>query len=451
MISIEQLELHAERIRASGALGRSELMLRLFNFFVECARTQRVPKEVEVAHDVFGKKADFDVAQDAVVRVYIHKLRRKMDEYYAGAGREEALRLTIPKGEYRFIFQDHAEPVYESEDAELARELASEAEVELESLVANAAAQQATRPWLPWLVGAVAALLVINLLFMWLHASSQFTSDKMQAVRSHPLWSKMLDDDLPIYIVVGDYYIFGELDDDGIQVRRLVREFDINSPTDLEQYLKNNPDQVARYMDMSLQYLPTSIAFALRNVMPVLEPSKKSERQVQVILASDLTPAMLRSAHIVYVGLLSGMKVLAPVVFENSRFAIGDSFDELVDQQTGRNYVSQAGSLSETKTTYIDYGYVSARTGQDGNEIVILAGTRDVALLHLAEALTQPASLDAISKQIKKPQDFEALYSVTALGRSNLGGELLLTHPLSEPIGHQSQTDAVTSVNSITH
>lgn len=450
MISLEQLELHAERIRASGVLGRSELMLRLFNFFVDCARAQRIPKEVEVAHDVFGKKADFDVAQDAVVRVYIHKLRRKMDEYYAGTGRADALRLTIPKGEYRFVFQDHAEPVAplaEPEDPELA----SEAEVELESLVANAAAQQGARSWLSWLVGAVAVLLILNLLFMWLRPSLQFASDKIQTVRNHPIWSKMLDDDLPIYIVVGDYYIFGELDDDGIRVHRLVRDFDINSPTDLEQFLKNNPEQVARYMDMSLQYLPTSIAFALRNVMPVLESSKKGERRVQVILASDLTPAMLRSAHIVYVGLLSGMKVLAPIVFDGSRFAIGDSFDELVDQQTGKHYVSQAGSMSETKATYLDYGYMSARTGQDGNEIVILAGTRDVALLHITEALTQPASLDALKKQVVNSQAFEALYSVTALERANLGGELLLTHTFTQSGGNQSQGDAVSPASAIAH
>jgi hypothetical protein len=450
MISIEQLELHAERIRASGALGRSELMLRLFNFFVDCARTQRIPKELEVAHDVFGKKADFDVAQDAVVRVYIHKLRRKMDEYYAGPGSSDALRLTIPKGEYRFVFQDHAEPVVsvaEPEDPELA----SEAEVELESLVANAAAKQDARVWLSWSVGAVVVLLVMNLLFMWLRSLPYFTHDKLQTVRNHPLWAKMLDDDLPIYIVVGDYYIYGELDDEGIQVHRLVRDFDINSPTDLEQYLKNNPEQVARYMDMSLQYLPTSVAFALRNVMPVLEPSKKGDRQVQVILASDLTPNMLRSSHIVYIGLLSGMKVLAPVVFEGSRFTIGDSFDELIDQQTGKHFVSQAGYMSETKSTYLDYGYVSARTGQDGNEIVILAGTRDVALLHLAEVLTQPASLDAISKQIKKSQAFEALYSVKALGRSNLTGELLLTHALTQASEGQSRDDVSSSDNSLTH
>lgn len=436
MISIEQLEQHAERIRASGLLGRSELMLRLFNFFVDCARTQRVPKEVEVGLDVFGKQADFDVAQDAVVRVYIHKLRRKMDEYYAGPGKEDVVRLMIPKGEYRFVFQDHAEVVepvlpLDSEDPALL----SEAEVELESLVANAAAKKNIPAWKSWLLGGVGLLLVFNLFAVWFWQRGQQEGAAIQVLRNNPVWAKLLDDNLPIYIVVGDYYIFGELDDEGLSVHRLVRDFEINSPTDLEQYLKNNPDQVARYMDMSLQYLPTSTAFALRNLMPILEPNNKGARQVQVILASDLTPAMLRSAHIVYIGLLSGMRVLAPVVFDGSRFAIGDSFDELIDQQTGKHYVSQAGSMQDTKATYLDYGYFSARTGKDGNELVIISGTRDVALMHLAESLTQSTSLDLLNKQAGVKQDFEALYSVTALERSSLGGQVLLTHDFKQAPG----------------
>ena len=432
MISIEQLEHHAERIRASGVLGRSELMLRLFDFFVDCARTGRIPKEIEVGLDVFGKQADFDVGQDAAVRVYIHKLRRKMDEYYSGLGKDDTIRLTIPKGEYRFVFQDHADPldvmsVAESDDAELL----STDEVDLNTVVnkpvvGNFAWLHSRWPWV------ALALLLLNLLTVWFWRHDQAETQALRSVRSNPIWAKMLDDDLPIYIVVGDYYIFGQLDDEGLRVRRLVRDFDINSPTDLEQYLKNNPDQAPYYMDMSLQYLPISTAFALRNLMPILEPSRKGARQVQVILASDLTPTMLRSAHIVYVGLLSGMKVLAPIVFEGSRFSIGDSFDELVDQQSGQHYVSQAGSMQDSKQTYLDYGYFSARTGKDGNELIIVAGTRDVALMHMAETLTQSASLAFLDQQAGVNQEFEALYSVTALERSSLHGQLLLTNVLNQ-------------------
>lgn len=52
---------------------------------------------------VFGKRPDFAVAQDSVVRVYMHKLRKRLDEYYTrhnGAGR-----LVAPKGEYRLTYE----------------------------------------------------------------------------------------------------------------------------------------------------------------------------------------------------------------------------------------------------------------------------------------------------------------------------------------------------------
>lgn len=430
MIFSEQLQSHAARIRTSGALGRSELLLRLFNFFVDCSLAQRVPKEIEVALDVFGKKADFDVAQDAVVRVYIHKLRRKLDEYYAGPGREDAVRLLIPKGEYRFVFQDHAEPLPMAEIEPEDPALTSEAEAELESLVADAAARKTTRLWLPWVVGAVALLLLANLVTLLLRSGDSGDVQALQAVRNNPMWARMLDDNLPIYIVVGDYYIFGELDDSSMQVQRLVREFDINSTNDLEQHLKNNPELAGQYMDMALQYLPTSVAFAMRNVMPVLEPNNKSARQVQVILASSLTPAMVKSSHVIYIGLLSGMGVLRDMGFTDSSFRIGDSYDELLDTRTQTRYVSQASIQTDARARYLDYGFVSTRTGADGNELLVLAGTRDVALMHVAEMLTSKLTLQLLDQQAGATQNFEALYSVQALDQTNLDGKLLLAYRL---------------------
>lgn len=450
MVQPEQLQVHAERIRASGALGRSDLLLRLFNFFVDCTLAGRVPKEIEVALDVFGKRADFDVAQDAVVRVYIHKLRRKMDEYYAGPGKEDEERLIIPKGEYRFILKSHAEPLpaelqveaAELNDIELDSEAVAEAELEALAATAKPGIQ---RRWLPWLLGVVAVLLAVNLVVMALRPALPQAAAELRAVRANPVWAHMLDDNLPIYIVVGDYYIFGELDDSSMQVQRLVREYDINSPTDLEQHLKNNPDLAARYMDLSLRYLPTSTAYALRNVMPLLEPNNKSTRQVQVIMASDVTPAMAKSAHIIYIGLLSGMSVLREIVFSGSHLAIGDSYDELLDLRTKKRYVSQASMVQDDRTSYLDYGFFSTRTGVDGNELVILAGTRDVALMHMAETVTNQNLLTQLDRQAGATQDFEALYSVQALDRTNLDGKLLLTYRFSQ---HEFETTTATSAAS---
>ena len=67
---------------------------------------------MQIAVDVFGKPEHFDVSQDATVRVYIHRLRRKLAEFYDGEHAETATRLVIPKGEYRITTGDRAiEPV----------------------------------------------------------------------------------------------------------------------------------------------------------------------------------------------------------------------------------------------------------------------------------------------------------------------------------------------------
>jgi hypothetical protein len=68
----------------------------------------------------------------------------------------------------------------------------------------------------------------------------------------------------------------------------------------------------------------------------------------------------------------------------------------------------------------------------DGNELVILAGTRDVALMHMAETVTNQVQLAQLNTRAGATQEFEALYSVQALDRTNLDGKLLLTYQFSQ-------------------
>ena len=110
----DTLREQAEALRASGFLGRPGLLLNLFNFLYGCSVSGRAPKEIEVALEAFGKDASFDVTQDALVRVYVHKLRRKLEEYYAGLGARAPARIVIPKGAYRLAVEmlpvPHAPP-----------------------------------------------------------------------------------------------------------------------------------------------------------------------------------------------------------------------------------------------------------------------------------------------------------------------------------------------------
>lgn len=401
MLDVHQLHSQAERIRASGVLGRSQLIQRLFDFLIDCSLTDRAPKEIEVAIDVFGKDARFDVSQDAMVRVYIHKLRRKLEEFYAGPGRGETERMVIPKGAYRFVI----EPV--------------------ETAQADVPPARRRLRWMPLALGAsvlanIAALLIFG------YGRWHSTPDDLAALRESPVWSRILDNHRTIFIVLGDYYIFGETDKTA-EVKRLIRQFSINSPADLDQYLMLHPDLASHYLDLQLNYLPTSAGYALRDVMPLLAAAHD---RIRVALASDLNPAVLTSANVVYIGYLSGMGMLHDLVFAGSRFATGKSDEELIDHVTGQHYVSQA-EVPHGDQKYHDYGYFATFSGPVGNQIVVISGTRDVAVMHTAECVTQQPMLKQLTADAHGAHSFEALYDVYGMDGMNLGGKLVLASKLN--------------------
>lgn len=423
MADPEQLRVHAERVRARLVFGRSRVMPRLFDFLVECSIAGKAPKEIEVAVVVFDQSPTIEVTQNALVRVYIHKLRRKLEEYYAGPGLQEDTRLVLLKGEYRFALERRSPPE---------AVLPTSAESGLPSADSPTARRANTRRSSRWLWGAGIVLATVANIGLWVftHRGESDAEREVASVRATPVWAPLLADNRPVFIVVGDYYIFGELDDSSPNVRRLVRDFDINSPNDLEQYLKNHPELADRYMDMALEYLPVSAAYVLHDLIPILEPSRQNGRRVQVILASRLTADMLKSADIVYVGLLSGMRLLREPTFSSSEFQIGDSYDELVDRHTRQRYFSEAGFAEDEQRhrgEYSDYGYFSTFNGPGGNRIMVIAGTRDEALMHTGEVLTHTSGMRPLHDRVGDAANFEALYAVEALDRTNLTGRLIFT------------------------
>ncbi len=138
---------------------------------------------------------------------------------------------------------------------------------------------------------------------------------------------------------------------------------------------------------------------------------------------------MLRTSHIIYIGYISGMRQLQELAFQHSRLRVGSSFDELIDKRTGQRYVSQAGQLPEAGTTYRDYGFFTSFPDPTGNRFVIIAGTRDVALMETAQALTRAWPLAELARSVQS-ESFEALYEVAGLNRSNLSGRLLFSAAL---------------------
>lgn len=403
--SSSELDELCQRMISSGVLGRSKHYGALLQYLVKCSTQNRQPKELELAMDVLGKGDDFDVSADSSVRVYVYQLRKKLNAYYGQNELDAPYKLVIPKGSYS-LAAIAATPIVKSSALPVAR-----------FGVSNS------------LLLAFVVMLSANLLYMF-SQRSEASRPPSQFAAAHPVWETVLGDDKPILLVMGDYYIFGELNANG-NVARMVREFNVNSSSDLEDLQFSDIEHTENYLDLDLSYMPEGSAFALAKIMPVLQ---KSGKPVNITMMSDLTSADIRSNHIVYIGYISALDKLTNMTFAGSGLRIGRSYDELFNTKTAEYYTSDAG-LPEEGDPFRDYGMFATFPASIDTQVVLITGMRDAGLMHTAQALSDTASLDDLIVSIDSDTDeavacFEALFEVYGVDRLNFDANLIYTNLL---------------------
>ena len=91
-----------DRILASGAFAQSQRRRRFLHFLVDetlAGRGNKL-KGYVIAVEVFDRPSTFDPQIDPVVRIEAGRLRDKLREYYDGEGRNDPIRIELPKGSY---------------------------------------------------------------------------------------------------------------------------------------------------------------------------------------------------------------------------------------------------------------------------------------------------------------------------------------------------------------
>jgi hypothetical protein len=375
------------RVRDSGLVGHSGRLRDLFDFLAQRGPEGEPATQADIAEMVFGQmQAEAD---DATARVYVHRLRKRLDQFYAD-GEEAGARLVIPAGAYALRFERG------------------------DATVAVLPPGRRARHWFV----PLAALLVLAAAFV---AGREFGGGTGEP-EVNAIWRPFVESDRPIMVVVGDYYIFGEIDPAHPEQGRLIRDFEINSPTDLARAQEAQPARYGSSEDMGLNYLPVSSANALRALAPVFAQARKP---VSVIAASQLSSDAFRTHNVIYVGLFSGMGLLQNVNFADSHYAIGETFDELVDMESGRRYTSGEALSLATAHYYQDYGYV-ARFRQPGGALVaVLAGERDTGLRGVAPLAVASKLPDRLAALAGDGKAFEAVYQITGQQGADLGEKLV--------------------------
>lgn len=389
----ETIEWHYNAIKESNLLGKHSKLLQLFEFLMD-HREGLAPTEQVLANAVFGRQ-DAALSDDSSVRVYMYRLRKKLDEFYAAEGRYFSHRIRIPKGAYSLTFEVCEDKTTRKEARALRLAL------------------------LPW---GLCLLLVLFILFQ-----VSITEQKAEtAIPQNQLWQSLRNSTQPIVVLLGDYYLIGQVTDTatGEHLTRYVRDFRVNSASDLSLWKSRKALDFADMKAIDITYLPVSVGVALGNL---LDDINSLGRPVKVLNVSEASADIIKGNDIIYIGLISGMGFLGSIVFDSSTLVPGMGYDELVNTINNQRYRTSEPYGRVEDYVYKDYGYVNLLRTNDGL-VFTIAGLRDTGLKAVSEVLSETTLPANIQAEFNKPQS-ELLFAVPGLQNSPIESPKLI--PLS--------------------
>lgn len=205
----------ALRIAASGTLGRSQLLSDFLLYIVDRSiqgRTDQITEQ-QIGVIVFGRTKDYDSNDDNIVRSYARKLRKRIDEYFATEGREETLRLEIPRGGYMPIFSKQTTVQDELEYAPVVPAPPSALEFGSDRMEADVSTTSSPRTALTLWAAARSKIhpgillglffgIVLGMVATFLLYQRPFSSRQDAAL--HFFWRQLFDKDRDTFIVPSD-------------------------------------------------------------------------------------------------------------------------------------------------------------------------------------------------------------------------------------------------------
>lgn len=436
---------HLQKVLSSEHMEKSEASQRLLRYLAERALREETPKETEIAIDVFGRGASFNSAEESLVRVAVRALRRRLHDYYAGVGHQDEVHFDIPKGGYRLVWTARElAPVQADTLAAPPAENPPPPVADPSPVAAELPPRLPRARWLrTWAIAATVFLTVSVLVngYLWLNRQAPAADPATAEIARSPLWSGIIDSNRPLMLVLGDGFMYTNVDPLTGRVQ-LIRDRAINSSEELRIFLAQNPSiapgRGQRYTSMLQKSTTIGMASVLRLV-------SHPGRQIEVRARDDLQVDDLQKYDIIYIGPLSRLGPLAGHYELQSRYRYDPQSTAIQDIVTGKTYLPEG----ELTVKHTEYALAARFVGPGGNHIVILTpGARNSGMLLTVRTFTSPAGLQDLQKRLQTsrnppPDSFEALLSVTSFGQTDVAAEVLAVHalPNSAPVSSRAATE----------
>jgi len=109
--SEKQVREQLQRILSIPSFKNSSILSGFLKFVLDEALTGRAQelKEYTIGVNVLSRPSNFNPQLDPIVRIHAGRLRRALNEYYHEAGKNDLIRIEIPKGGYAPLFHSQKE------------------------------------------------------------------------------------------------------------------------------------------------------------------------------------------------------------------------------------------------------------------------------------------------------------------------------------------------------
>lgn len=433
MIGIDPELVHQQlgKLLGSEQFAKSETSRKLLSYLAERSLRDEVPKETEIAFDVFGKDPSFSGAEHSIVRVSVRTLRQKLAEHYAGPGRDSELRFDIPKGGYRLtVTRSEAVPP---------------ATTAVPPAAGVARAPSSSFRW-QWVAAASLAALAVSMvlnLYMWNRTDSVVAppDPRLAQVRNSPLWSDIVTSNRPLTLILGDLFMFTQIDPETGRTLT-VRDAGINSSEQLRALLASNPSYATERGQRYVTMLQKTVAVGMASVLRIID---RPGRQIEVVAQDDVSLDQIRDNDVIYLGPLVRLGPLGSHYALQSRYRYNSEGPTITDLATGTTYMPE-GSLS---AEHVDYALAAKFLGPTGNHVMIFtAGARNAGVLQIVRTVTSPEGVANIEKHLSPGSaagSFEALLTVTGFKRTDLTADVVNVTPMPAPAARMQNTAANTA------
>lgn len=392
MISDNEIDALLERINDSDSFGSSSTYERLLRFLVTCTRSGTIPKEQVVSEHLFGKNAV--ESGSSKVRVYVYNLRKKLRLYFEREGKEEVYKLSIPKGGYKVKFERR----------------------EQNTLTAPSSIRQ---NYFRWLVFTVLLLSLLINVFLVLGKDRENENIFAESI----FWKAFFEDDKPIQIIIGDLFVFSEVDT-LIEEYRSIRIPHINTETQFEDYKTLEKNAQRTLNEMTYTYLLKGSAEWILNLTKVFHPNK----EFNIRVSSMMEAKDLHDYNIIFVGMQKTAGIF-------NSYLDGSTFEFDVEQPN--EYLHQ---IADTTLSYSpkgsaeerhkDYGLIAKYPGPNDNTIFMFSGLWDSATSESLRNFTTPSKLAKMEEYIRAqlgyvPPYFEIFIEVNGIDRIGFEAKIL--------------------------